>query len=422
MHTPLLSRLLSVGTLVSVTFAASPFIASVHAEGTPSISITSSSDLDAKGALTLLDPAQESIALDSVSHSINPANPGHYTLFIKAPEGTHTTVQIFDGPTLLETIEHPQASFDVTDTSQLRLVIKYSLKEYGLVGVTSIPAGIPFTLKGPDKMKKDGVTPMSFEKMPVGLYSVTYKPKGCPLPPAKSEKLSQNDSVYFGMEFKCDALEIDTTPSELMKDSLISPTVYGETVVFTDVPQNSWFAEYAFKAAKFGIISGYKNKSGTSLGLFGPERSVTLAELSKITHVMMGLDEKKYGDSPDNLSAHGQWYSSYVTSAEKMDWSIYTDPALNLDRPATRGEILKTFLQALDIPLEWPKGDVFKDVSRRTSFASSIETAYRLGIVSGKTDSDGKPTGYFGPNDPVNRAELSKMVSVILDKYRNAEK
>jgi hypothetical protein len=372
------------------------------------------------GTLTLLDPIQESIVLDPVSHTISPALMGHYTLFVKAPEGTQTTIQVFDSTSLLETIPHPQASFDVGDASQIRIVITYTLKDYGIVGVTSTPAGIAFTVKGPDKLKVDGVTPMTLEKMPVGLYSVNYKPKGCPLPPTKSEQLTSGKSVYFGMDFKCDTLEVeDTAPKNLMKDSVITPSFAGETVVFTDVPQTAWFAKYAFNAAKFGIITGYKNKSGTSLGLFGPERSVTLAELAKITHVMMGLDEKQFPDTPDNLSARGQWYSSFVSSAERRDWSIYTDPTLNLDRPATRGEILKTFLQALDIPLEWPKGNVFKDVNRRTTFASSIETAYRLGIVSGKTDENGTLTGFFGPNDPVNRAELSKMVSVILEKYRN---
>src|SRR5207253_140557 len=109
----------------------------------------------------------------------------------------------------------------------------------------------------------------------------------------------------------------------------------------------------------------------------------------------------------------------FVVSAEKRDWSIFTDPTLNLDRPATRGEIVKTFLQVLDIPLQWPKGTVFRDVNRRTAFASAIETAASIGLVSGKTDSNGKATGYFGPSDQIDRASLSKIVTLVIEKFRD---
>ena len=82
--------------------------------------------------------------------------------------------------------------------------------------------------------------------------------------------------------------------------------------------------------------------------------------------------------------------------------------------------MLVTLLQALNIPLQWPTGKLFNDVSRRTPYASAIETAARQGLVSGITGPDGVLTGGFGPDRPVNRAELAKIVSQAVTKFRLA--
>ncbi len=190
-----------------------------------------------------------------------------------------------------------------------------------------------------------------------------------------------------------------------------------------DVRQEDWFAPYVFAMARLGIINGYKDSSGSPTGVFGPGDAVTIAQLSKIVHSFMEIEPRVF--APEILqhkSAAGTWFQDYIGSAEDHDWRVFVDPNLDLNRPATRGEILVTFLQVLDIPLKWPKGDVFKDVNRRTPYASAIETAASIGIVDGKTDSAGKKTGFFGPTETINRAELSKMLSILNEKYgtRNA--
>ena len=90
-------------------------------------------------------------------------------------------------------------------------------------------------------------------------------------------------------------------------------------------------------------------------------------------------------------------------------------------RSATRGEVLVTLLQSLDIRLEWQKGDVFEDVSPRTPYAGAIETAAHDKIVSGHTDEFGVTLGTFGPIDPVNRAEMAKILSRILEIYKGQD-
>ena len=121
---------------------------------------------------------------------------------------------------------------------------------------------------------------------------------------------------------------------------------------------------------------------------------------------------------PINTKAQGAWYSPYIASAEDQGWTIYSSATVDPNRPATRGEVLVTLLQALDVPLAWQTGTVFTDVNRRTAYAGAIETASAAGLVDGRKDANGNLTNEFGPADPINRAELAKILSQMIDTYK----
>ncbi|MBI3618949.1 S-layer homology domain-containing protein [Candidatus Peregrinibacteria bacterium] len=382
--------------------------------GTASIVLQQKSMSQALGTLTLLEPNQETVTVTTASSTATALGAGKYTLFVASPNGTSTAIEVSRGATVIASADTPQISFDVADGDQLHLTIEYHLVSFGLVGVSSMPAGIPFELHGPDGFLGQGATPKSFETMPIGEYSVTYKPPGCLVPPAKSNRLEKNGHVYFSITIKCDSLQVVKADLSSEPDGRMT----SETVTFDDVPHDAWFAPFVYKVTRFGIMSGYRDASGKLTGHFGASAPVTLAELAKITHGVLGIDEKEYAGIPDNQSARAKWYSKYIVSAEKRDWRIYNDPALSPDRPATRAEILVTLLQVMDTPLQWPKGKVFKDVTRRTRYASAVETAATMGLVSGKTNASGKQTGFFGPEEPVTRAEFSKILTVVMEKFR----
>ncbi len=82
----------------------------------------------------------------------------------------------------------------------------------------------------------------------------------------------------------------------------------------------------------------------------------------------------------------------------------------------TRGEVMETILQALDVPVKWAKGDRFSDVKRYTAHASAVETALNEGIVTG-TAEIGAELPAFHPGDPVTRAELAKIIITVHEKY-----
>ena len=56
----------------------------------------------------------------------------------------------------------------------------------------------------------------------------------------------------------------------------------------------------------------------------------------------------------------------------------------------------------------------FSDLPSASPFAAAIETAAKLGILSGDTDAQGKPKGSVRPNDLINRAEVVKIVVLAM--------
>lgn len=266
-------------------------------------------------------------------------------------------------------------------------------------------------------MKNTGVTPTSFPLTPEGQYSVNFHPlDGCVTPPTKSLFLEKGSRITFAITLVCEEAEKRRQEHKEEEERLVSIITDGGQVEFKDIPQDSWFAPFVFEAAKFGIMAGYKDDDGMPTGMFWPDQPVTLAELAAVTHRLVGHTPKAPSPQPRNISARRTWFTPFFASAEEKGWLVYTDPAVDPLRPATRGEVVVTLLHALDIPLAWPKGKLFSDVAISTNFAAAIETAARERLVTGRTDDEGNATGTFGPEKPVNRAEMAKIVSTVMHR------
>jgi hypothetical protein len=364
---------------------------------------------------TLLSTDQHAVNGSQASQQVQ-VPYGNYTFFIDKPKGYSSEVRLMQGTTVLSTSEDPQLTFQFSGQDNLKISVTFHLMFIGKVSVQSTPLGIPFELRGPNGMLKTGVTQVNYDDMPIGLYSVRYMPQGCAESPPKSDELVKDGRVDFMIQIKCDTLEksVDNNEDDV---NFVSTSVSGQHVVFHDVSVKAWFATYVDGVARRGIISGYKNDDGTPRDQFGPENPVTLAELAKIALFLSGSVQKTSGRLPENPSAPA-WAAPYVAAAEQKDWFIYTDSSIDLNRPATRAEVLETLLQALDIPLKWPKGNMFTDVTRRTPYASAVETAAGDGLVAGQTNADGTSKGTFNPDASINRAELAKIITLSIAKYR----
>ena len=208
-------------------------------------------------------------------------------------------------------------------------------------------------------------------------------------------------------------------PSSDDQEGFVTVPIDGKIVTLGDVPGSAWFASYVLDAALGGIVSGYKDGEGNPTGQFGPGNSVTIEELAKIALRSASINVSSCGTTLKNPLAVGRWSAAFLQCAESRGFVIFSDGSVDPVRPATRSEVVVTMLQAFELPFVSVVGEerVFRDVQGSTQFASAIERAANDGIVSGTTDEAGSPTGYFFPDDPVNRAEIAKIISLVLQVY-----
>lgn len=200
-------------------------------------------------------------------------------------------------------------------------------------------------------------------------------------------------------------------------EEFVSVVSNGSLIVFIDVPRTAWFAPYVRTIAENGLISGYRDAAGNPTGKFGPADKVTIEQMAKIVVTAIGIDQKDCPKSTLNLTASGSWSAPYFACAESHQLPIIGDGSVDAHRPATRSEVIATILTAYDVTTGTGAQAVFTDVEPTMQFGSLIAKAKIDGIISGYTDANGNPTGKFGPNDPVTRAEFAKMMSLGIDVY-----
>ena len=203
----------------------------------------------------------------------------------------------------------------------------------------------------------------------------------------------------------------------------------GRVLIFSDVSDDSWFAGYVRAAAEAGVVNGYKDQRGNLTGFFGPGNNVTVAEALKIAVEGAKYDTQAYLDAGFGQATgdHGgnHWAAPYVAVAEAEGFSLFRNRWPGLDRAATRAEVSKIFTDAFVIrifPLEEGQSP-YRDLRYDDEYASAVEALSANSIVSGDTDAEGNATGYFRPNDPINRAEIVKMIIKLRETYgsRGAE-
>ncbi len=403
-----------------------------NAVGTITVNQTSSLE-GYIGNWTLLDPDSTPLnILRKKTYTNSEMVLGQYTIIIEKPTGSSMALKVTKNGTVISESNINKATFILAEGDQITIDIAYSITRTGVVSIVSDPAGVEYTLEGPNKLTQSGVTPDSLLDAPEGSYSVTMIPfEGCGKPISKSGQLKKGERLSFSVNFSCEAADDVRIDHTEKKSKFVTLSLGGEFIVFEDAPLDAWFANYVFTAAKTGIMGGYKNDDGTSNGLFGPNDSVSLAQLAKIAHEIASIDETVTMAFPVNpiAGSGSNWYQLYWASAESLHWQAFNpvpvettaSGALVFDdpnRPATRGEVVATLLQSLDIPKVWAKGNLFADVAYDAEYADSIETAASHGIIAGSVDPENSLQILFRPEDPINRAEMAKVVSLTLELVR----
>lgn len=193
---------------------------------------------------------------------------------------------------------------------------------------------------------------------------------------------------------------LDLLVEEMNKRSPISS--------FSDVDSKSWYAPFVSTMVRRGIVSGDLDAQGKPKGTFRPQDNVTMAEALKIVFRAARIDEKACTQRPRNITAVTHWASQFVACAEGLAVRCLTEFTF-IDRPISRAEVLSLIDDVFGeaVPGALP---TFRDAATHR-FATDIAYNASIGIISGDTDSNGRPTGTFRPNDSLRRAEMVKIVA-----------
>lgn len=187
--------------------------------------------------------------------------------------------------------------------------------------------------------------------------------------------------------------------------------------VFRDVAANAWYNPYISSLAEWGIVSGYRNTGGQLTGEFMPGNNVTIAEALKMAMIAAKIDLSACTVTPRHSEAANHWARVYVACAEQMNMRMFRVSAPSLNAPAKRAQVIAIINDAFGEDV-LPLYSSFRDTAGNL-WESDIAYAALMGIVSGDTDTNGNPTGYFRPDDNIVRAETAK---VIYEKIKDEVK
>ncbi len=199
---------------------------------------------------------------------------------------------------------------------------------------------------------------------------------------------------------------------------------------FSDVPTSHWAFQFIQNLYSKGIVQGYGN------GRFGPDNNITRAEVIKMAVKSADLktlsssiidDSRCYTASPADLSSNYPIDRCGVPSLPYKDVSpqhplypyIYAAYSKGIiksstyfypDQKASRIECLQYIVDAFG---QTPSTPILNNTQTFSDVASPAQRAYtdtaeEAGIISGSN-------GQFYPNQSVTRAEISKILSNMLN-------
>jgi len=227
-----------------------------------------------------------------------------------------------------------------------------------------------------------------------------------------AERESERESGESGTQVSAPA-RLSTSPEVIAaRRGKLFALVGDVPVIFADVSLDEWYAPYVSYVIEEKIATGYADEAGKPKGEFGVEKPITYAEVLKMAlQASDQVFDLRGLPPPRNLSAKGSWAAAYIAQAEVLQLSVFP-PNLDVTKPATRGAVIQTLLEVLGIPTG-PKAETsYSDVPASHPYARAIAMATYLELVSGDKDASGNSLNRFRPDDPINRAEVAKIIAL----------
>jgi cysteine-rich repeat protein len=179
----------------------------------------------------------------------------------------------------------------------------------------------------------------------------------------------------------------------------------GETVTtkFLDIAGH-WAESYIKNIESLGIISG------KTADTYAPDAAITRAELTKMAIIAFNYKTEQPKSAPFNDVESYAWYAPYILAAR--DSNIvqgYSGNFFKPNNPINRAEALTILIKAAGFQVDPNAVVSFTDTPSSSWYMPYLAYAKNNGIISGYAD------GTFGPGKSITRAEVAKIVSLILE-------
>ncbi|MBQ7499836.1 MAG: DUF4838 domain-containing protein [Clostridia bacterium] len=191
-----------------------------------------------------------------------------------------------------------------------------------------------------------------------------------------------------------------------------------DTGKFTDVPDNSWFAE----AVDWCLDNGYMN--GTGDKVFSPDAKTTRSMLVTVLAAVAGIDtsDEKYRSSGFDDVPEGRWYTGAVSWAAQNDIVSGTDgKTFDPDGLVTREQlvlILKKYIESTGIDTSVRSEKPFEACGDKEAVSEwaveAVKWAVENGIISGTGTVSGAPI--ISPGANATRAQIAVLLKAAFEK------
>ncbi len=143
--------------------------------------------------------------VDSSSYTFGLTDFGQTTISVIPPPGMSVKISVYRSDELIQSVDVPQYSFKLYPNDNYRFLIQYALTRLGSLGITSLPSGMKFRMRGPSGKAYGGTTPKTFTNLPAGRYSVTLaKTEDCIQPAPKNSVVEPEKRVTMFITMNCE--------------------------------------------------------------------------------------------------------------------------------------------------------------------------------------------------------------------------
>lgn len=183
--------------------------------------------------------------------------------------------------------------------------------------------------------------------------------------------------------------------------TIVSLNLSSYASAFSDTTSNDWYYDYVIKLASAGVIDGSKLT-------FDPSSNVTRDVAAKVILKATGyLDINLLNPPLANFNdvPKSTWAYPYIETAKSKGFiSGYTDGNYNPSNDINRAEFASMIIRAFDLKNTISTASNFNDVKTDDWFFGAVMIAKQNSIISGYAGN------IFKPQNPINRAEMSKMI------------